>query len=63
MPADGRERGFANMDFRFADYGERIGDICVAEHELPDYAIERIHTRQFVSGEGRLWGAEFPVGR
>ena len=63
LPADERERGFANMDFHFADHGERIGDICVAERELPGYAIERVITGQFVSGEGRLWGAEFPVGR
>ena len=64
LPADGRESGFANMDFRFADHGAFIGDDkCVAERELPGYAIERIRTGQFVSGEGRLWGAEFPAGR
>ena len=65
LPADSRERGFgfANLDFQFADRGARIGDMCVAERELPGYAIERIRTGQFVSGEGRLWSAEFPVAR
>ena len=63
LPADGRERGFANLDFQFADHGARIGDICVATRDMPAYPIERIRTGQFVSGEGRVWGAEFPVGR
>ena len=63
LPADARERGFANLDFEFVDYGARAGDKCVAERELPDYPIERIRTGQFVSGEGRLWSAEFPVAR
>ena len=63
LPADRRERGFANMDFQFADHGAYAGDKCVVERELPDYAIERIRTGQFVSGAGQLWSAEFPVGR
>ena len=63
LPADWRERGFDNLDFQFADYGAYAGDKCVAERELPDYAIERIRTGQFVSGEGQLWGAEFAVGQ
>ena len=63
LPADGRESGFANLDFQFSDYGAYAGDKCVAERELPDYAIERIRTGQFVSGEGRLWGAEFAAGQ
>ena len=62
-PADGRESVFANLDFQFADHGADIGGKCVAERELPDYAIDRIRTGQFVIGEGRLWGAEFPVRR
>ena len=63
LPADRRESGFENRDFRFAESGARIGDKCVAERELPDYAIERIRTGQFVSGEGQLWSAEFGVGQ
>ena len=61
LPAAGRERGFANLDFHFADHGAYIGDICVASLDLPDYPIERIRTGQFVSGEGDLWRVEFPA--
>ena len=63
LATDRRESGYANFDFRFGEYGARIGDICVAERELPDYAIERIRTGQFVSGEGAIWRVEFAAGR
>ena len=63
LPADSREFGFENKDFWFGDHGGRAGDKCVAERELPRYAIDRIHTGQFVSGKGRAWGAEFHVGQ
>ena len=62
LPADSRERGFANLDFQFSDYGARIDGKCVAALMLPDYAIERIRTGQFVSGDGQVWSVEFPVG-
>ena len=63
LPADARERGFANMDFHFADHGAYAGDICVASLALPDYPIDRIRTGQFVSGEGSLWRTEFPAAQ
>ena len=63
LPADRREAGFANMDFQFAGHGAYLGNKCVAERDLPGYTIERIRTGQFVSGEGRVWGAEFAAGR
>ena len=63
LPADGRESGFANMDFQFADHGANIGGKCVASRKLPAYRIERIRAGQFVSGEGKVWSAEFPMGR
>ena len=63
LPAVWREFGFENLDFWFVDHGAYAGDKCVAERELPDYAIERIRTGQFASGEGQLWSAEFLVGR
>ena len=63
LPADRREHGFENRDFEFADRGAYTGDKCVAERELPDYAIERIRTGQFVSGEGNLWQVEFAAER
>ena len=63
LPSDSRGSGFDNMDFRFGDHGANIGGKCVAERDLPDYAIERIRTGQFVRGDGQLWGVEFPVAR
>ena len=63
LSANRRERGFDNLDFRFGDHGTYTSDICVAERELPSYAIDRIITGQFVSGEGSLWRTEFPVVR
>ena len=57
MPADRRERGFANLDFRFTEYGAYIGDICVAERELPDYPIARIRTGQNAAASGGEWRA------
>ena len=63
LPTPNRELGFANLDFHFADHGAYAGDICVATRDMPDYAIERIRTGQFVSGVGNLWRAEFPAAR
>ena len=63
LPTDRRERGFDNLDFRFADRGARIDGKCVATRSLPDYPIERIRTGQFVSGEGDLWRTEFPAAQ
>ncbi len=63
LPAASRELGFANLDFQFPDHGAHAGDICVATRELPDYPINRIRTGQFVSGEGRVWSAEFPAAQ
>ena len=63
LPADSRDLGFENRDFQFADYGAYAGDKCVVTRELPDYAIERIRTGQFVSGKGSLWRVEFPAAR
>ena len=63
LPSGMREFGFANLDFQFPDHGARIGDICVATLDLPDYPIDRIRTGQFISGEGRVWGVEFPAAQ
>ena len=60
LPAVSREFGFANLDFQFADHGADIGGKCVAERELPDYAIERIRTGQLAKGEA-LWRADIDL--
>ena len=63
LPAVWREFGFENLDFWFVAHGGIAGDKCMATLELPGYGIERIRTGQFVSGEGRVWGVEFPGAR
>ena len=63
IPAASRELGFANLDFQFPDHGARIDNKCVATRELPAYPIDRIRTGQFISGEGRVWVAEFPAAQ
>ena len=63
LTAANRERGFANLDFQFTDHGTYAGNICVATIDLPRYPLDRIHTGQFVSGEGSLWRVEFPTAR
>ena len=63
LPAERRETGFENRDFRFADRGAMLAGQCAATAGLPDYPIARIHTGQHIAGQGELWRAEFPAGR
>ena len=58
LPADKREHGFDNRDFRFGGWGKASDDECIAIAPLPRYPIERIRTGQYVSGEGQLWQAD-----
>ena len=62
LPDERKRQGFDNSDFRFAEYGANLGEVCVAVRELPQYEVERVRTGQHVSGEGALWRAEFGVG-
>ena len=62
LPADRREHGFDNPDFYFSEHGAHRGGKCLASVALPDYAIARIRTGQFVAGEGQLWRVEFAAG-
>ena len=59
LPAERKQYGFDNLDFRFNDYRIPQGERCVVVRELPDYAIARIRTGQFVVNEDgtdtRLW--------
>ena len=54
--------GFDNLDFWFVERGERWQGACLAAVTLPDYAIARIRTGQFISGQGELWSVEFTAG-
>ena len=59
LPAERKQYGFDNLDFRFNDYSIPQGERCAVVRELPDYAIARIRTGQFVVNEDgtdtRLW--------
>ena len=60
-PADLEHPYFNNLDFEFIPGVFRDGlddGRCVSIRPLPDYAIERITTGQFFSGEEPLWQGE-----
>lgn len=60
LPEDRKQQGFIQLDFRFKKHILRHGKGAVAAVALPDYAIARIRTGQFVFGEGEkrlLWEA------
>ena len=69
LPAHRQQYGSENLDFYFRDYRRkspsfRLGDQCIKIAHLPAYAIDRIHTGQWISKENRtLWKAEFSAGR
>ena len=69
LPVGSRQRGFQNLDFGFQGNGIRQGDErCVALVQLPDYAIARISTGQYIQGADgstqHLWKGEvFPPSR
>ena len=60
-PADLEKPSFNNRDFDFIPGVFRDGlddGRCVTIRPLPDYAVERIRTGQFFSGEEPLWKGE-----
>ena len=60
-PADLEKPSFNNRDFDFIPVVFRNGldgGRCVTIRPLPDYAVERIRTGQFFSGEDPLWKGE-----
>ena len=61
LPATRRPHGFDNRDFRFGERGVIFDGRCMARVPLPEYAITRISTGQFVPVEGgynNLWEGE-----
>ena len=65
LPAQSRQRGYDTLDFSFAGQGFRSGGKCLAIRELPRYALSRLETGQFTSGEGGarfIWEGSFAVG-
>ena len=56
----GREHEALNFDF--ARYGAIVDGGCAIIRNLPDYAISRIETGQWIAGEGELWSVRIAVG-
>ena len=51
---------FHNLDFGFAGSGVRHGDVCIATHALPGYAIAEVRTGQWAP-EGEIWSTRFTL--
>ena len=61
LSAADRPHGFENRGFQFRERGGRLGNICVAFVELPDYEVLRIHTGQWIPGLSQLWSVTAAV--
>ena len=64
LPADRKQYGFDNLDFRFRWHGEIVDGDCVATVPLPDYDIGAIRTGQYVRVDGgyqHLWEGEIDL--
>ena len=60
LSPDRVQYGFNNLDFS-SEGVELDATSCWVLRKLPDYAIRRISTGQYIPGTGRLWEGEFFV--
>ena len=61
LPGPRQPHGFDNLDFRFGERGVVFGGKCLATVALPEYAVTRISTGQYVpveNGFNNLWEGE-----
>ena len=63
LTSNHKRHGFDNLDFAFGNHRIPIkGEVCAAGRKLPDYAIARIRTGQFLTNEDgsftKLWKGE-----
>ena len=69
LPEARGQYGFDNWDFTFWHEGQSLpmgwqsGDTCWAVRELPEYAIARIRTGQYIPGDGNVWQADYDFRR
>ena len=59
LPDSRRRDGFEHLDFHLGRRVLYLDGRCISVRDLPDYPIGRIHTGQFIPGQGRLWTSEF----
>ena len=57
LPRRSRQLGFEARDFDFRLRGAVFAGKCAAQAFLPEYAISRIRTGQWIRGEGETWDA------
>lgn len=60
LPAARRAHGFDNLDFAFLDRGAWFDGRCMAEAELPPYAVARVRVGQRTA-EGELWSTDIAL--
>ena len=60
LPNIRRERGYDNLEWRFAEYGADVDGACVVARNLPVYPVKRVSTGQFTA-EGQVWQAEIEM--
>ena len=60
LPQTARDAGreHQSLNFAFDRYGALLDGKCVIVRYLPDYAISRVETGQWLPGEGELWSAK-----
>ena len=63
LPDPSRQYGFENRDFFFDHFRRDLGldRTCEAVVALPEYAIARIRTGQYIPNEGRIWEETFSL--
>ena len=58
LPEDDGRSGFDNLDFDFAQHGQRVGESCIVVRRLPEYRIAALRTGQQRLKDGeyhRVW--------
>ena len=61
LPEERKEYGFDNLGFTFSRWGILSDGACLASVPLPEYAISRIDTGQYVSGGNDIWRERYSV--
>ena len=61
LPDHRKQYGFDNLDFRFGEYRLPLTERPVAVRELPDYAIARIRTGQYIVEGKKIWEGSIEV--
>ena len=61
LPTGRAEFGFEALGFEFLERGALRSGRCVATAPLPDYAVAKFRTGQWIRGRGQIWQVEVPA--